>query len=329
MQFRFAKDEDIPAIVDLLKQSLGESLLPKSEIYWRWKHIQNPFGVSPVLLAVEGSTIIGVRAFMRWRWIDNARVVEAVRAVDTATHPAYQGKGIFSKLTLTLLEQCMQDGYRLIFNTPNNKSMPGYLKMGWLSGGNLPVRMKIIRPIHIAFNLLFGAGAHEPIKEPDQSLDKYLDHPGLSDLLKDHRLKYKSYLISDHSPTTLEWRYKNVPGVTYYAAGIDNANNLKGLFIYRLKKTKFGVELRITDLFQRSNADTHELRNLLKEKIRLHKVDYVSIEDVTKKSILSGLLAFSHKSIGPIVTVRSIGEDLEPYLQFRRWNPSVGDLELF
>jgi N-acetylglutamate synthase-like GNAT family acetyltransferase len=65
MQIRAANDSDIPAIIDLLKISLGETLLPKSENYWRWKHIENPFGPSPVLLAVEDNNLIGVRALQK------------------------------------------------------------------------------------------------------------------------------------------------------------------------------------------------------------------------------------------------------------------------
>ena len=127
MEVREATEEDIPAIVNLLKQSLGESLMPKSEKYWRWKHLENPFGKSPVLLCWEGKTLIGVRAFLRWEWALQGKVIRAVRAVDTATHPDYQGKGIFKKLTLSLVDTCTKAGDKFVFNTPNKQSKPGYL----------------------------------------------------------------------------------------------------------------------------------------------------------------------------------------------------------
>src|SRR5688572_1153461 len=107
MEIRIATARDIDAIVQLLKESLGESLLPKSTEYWQWKHVNNPFGASPVLLAVEGDKIIGVRAFMCWKWRQGDNIINAVRAVDTATHSDHQGKGVFSKLTLKLLERCL------------------------------------------------------------------------------------------------------------------------------------------------------------------------------------------------------------------------------
>ncbi len=65
--------------------------------------------------------------------------LRAVRAVDTATHPDHQGKGIFTKLTLGAIPDLDDDGVDLIFNTPNDKSRPGYLKMGWSEVGRVPV----------------------------------------------------------------------------------------------------------------------------------------------------------------------------------------------
>src|SRR5262245_16812273 len=115
MKIRVATTADTPAIVGLLKISLGEKLMPNSEAFWKWKHTDNPFGPSPVLLAFENEKLIGVRAFMRWQWTGNDRVYAATRAVDTATHPDYQGRGIFRTLTLQMVDECSKDGVDFIF----------------------------------------------------------------------------------------------------------------------------------------------------------------------------------------------------------------------
>ena len=98
MIIRPATYDDTPAIIELLKKSLGESMIPKSAALWSWKHEQNPFGPSFVLLAEENNELIGVRAFMQWQWVWNDKIYRAIRAVDTATHPKHQGRGIFKKL---------------------------------------------------------------------------------------------------------------------------------------------------------------------------------------------------------------------------------------
>lgn len=95
MQIREATEHDIPEILDVLKASLGEISSKKTEAVWRYKHLDNPFGKSLILVAVENCKIIGIRALMKWKWQLGNTVFSALRAVDTATHPAHQGKGIF------------------------------------------------------------------------------------------------------------------------------------------------------------------------------------------------------------------------------------------
>ncbi len=104
---------------------------------FHWKHRDNPFGSSPMWIAIDGGRIVAVRVFMRWEFIRNGEVVKAVRAVDTATHPDYQGKGLFTALTLQGLGELEAEGVEFVFNTPNAKSRPGYLKMGWRDVGRV------------------------------------------------------------------------------------------------------------------------------------------------------------------------------------------------
>jgi len=48
---------------------------------------------------------------------------------DTATHPGYQGRGLF-KQCVSALEVSLPDG-AFLFGFPNINSMPGFTKMGW------------------------------------------------------------------------------------------------------------------------------------------------------------------------------------------------------
>ena len=65
---RSARNDDVEAVVGLLCTCLGDGGVPRSADFWRWKHQDNPFGPSPVLLATAGERIVGVRAFLRWSW---------------------------------------------------------------------------------------------------------------------------------------------------------------------------------------------------------------------------------------------------------------------
>ena len=104
-----------------------------NEAFFRWKHLDNPAGSSPMWVASTGDRLVGLPdlpavALRRGR---RRAAAHAVRAVDTATHPDFQGRGIFSRLTLGALDELRDEGVDFVFNTPNDQSRPGYLKMGW------------------------------------------------------------------------------------------------------------------------------------------------------------------------------------------------------
>ena len=76
-------------------------------------------------VALAGSRVVGFRAFLRWELVGpDGRVRYAARAVDTATDPDFQGRGIFTRLTLEALDALPADGVELVFNTPNARASP-------------------------------------------------------------------------------------------------------------------------------------------------------------------------------------------------------------
>ena len=139
MSVRLFTDDDLPAVLDLLRNALGETpSLQRTPELFAWKHIDNPFGRSLMLVSHAGPTITGFRAFMRWELrTPDGRTLRCVRAVDTATHPDFRRMGIFKQLTLAAIDAATDDGVHLIFNTPNPRSGAGYLKMGWSEVGKL------------------------------------------------------------------------------------------------------------------------------------------------------------------------------------------------
>jgi predicted acetyltransferase len=330
MQIQKAEEEDIREIVPLLKASLGESLMPKSEAYWRWKHVENPFGPSPVLIAKQDGRIIGVRAFMRWQWIQGGKIFKAVRAVDTATHPDYQGKGIFKRLTLSLLDSCKAEGVDFVFNTPNLSSKPGYLKMGWQEAGKLPILLHTARPFTMMMNAI-RKPSFDSIQSPDQSVKHFINHPGLDTLIKNYQEQATSYLVTNYTKDYLRWRYETVTVANYRACGVEETGKLKALLFYRIKSSRAGNELRITDIFVLNNEDAKALWSLLRDLMKMSSVDYVTLSGCALQQNLFRNLFLVKLNIGPMVTVRDLlmENSLSKLNKFKSWKPSFGDLELF
>jgi GNAT superfamily N-acetyltransferase len=319
-------------MIGLLKKSLGEGLIPKSEALWDWKHEQNPFGASFVLLAEENGVLIGLRAFMQWQWQWNGNVYKAIRAVDTATHPDHQGKGIFKKLTLQQLELCKQQGIHFVFNTPNDQSRPGYLKMGWVQQGKMPLKLKVLNPIALAYAIAFkkgkgAAGADDPT--PAQTWD-----PRVFDLMKNYSVN-DQHLNTALSSSYIRWRYADNPLFSYnYFTDFENF-----LLIGRIKSHSFTRELRLVDCMLFNNAAANRRINSLISKAVLpyckkNKIQVISFSGQQYQSYRSalnwmGIIPVQNR--GPIVTLRDLNmnERFPELLDIKNWGYSLGDMELF
>lgn len=307
--FRKAVDEDREAIVALLKASLGESSSPKSIAYWIWKHEQNPFGKSEVMLSIDDASLSGIRAMMPWTWQKGYQQFKAYRAVDTATHPDFQGKGIFSKLTRTMLEHLQAIGSEFIFNTPNSQSLPGYLKMGWQEWGRIKVR--VIPFVFFKFLASTESNHLSGINQTEALCTQWNDMQSRSG--KFFTPKSQGYLL---------WRYLNNPIVQYHCYADSE------LFVaVHIKKHKWFTELRISELItvQDFGKVKSRLFGFLKGLSKHNKVHFITLsEDARYNFHLPGLAL----PVGPLLTVRKLS-DMEEIPVMLQWSPALGDLELF
>lgn len=300
MELREATKEDIPQIVELLKRALGEGLIKKSEKSWTWKHLHNPYGPSPVLVATDGDEIVGLRAMMQWQFNSGNKVYKAVRAVDTATDPSHQGKGIFKKLTLSMIDWCKDEGYDFVFNTPNEKSMPGYLKMGWKELYKIPVRFKL--------NPFYWLSPKHPVEhfKPDES-----SWPALE---AERQAYYK-------------WRYVDNPLASYHQIRYGS----RGIAFFRIKKNRLFTELRICDLYPDHEA-TNELRGQLNQAMKCFSclVASVGFHMGKEKKLFDNLLFLPPMKLGNTLTGRELVTNPDQYfLPMKSVNFDLGTFELF
>ena len=298
MIVRTADKNDIQAIVSLLKLSLGESTIPKSYDYWCWKHLENPFGQSLVIVAEDNKEIVGVRAFMRWSFSCKNEIYSALRAVDTATHPKHQGKGIFKKLTLALLEEAKSKGFHFIYNTPNNLSRPGYLKMGWKEFGRIGIN---IAPA----NLLSQ-------KESSPSRSKlFLTDNSFNRINTNYSIEY------------INWRYHDIPTIKYYSTTVRLKDDSEVILYFRCKRGDRFSETRVSDCFFEKKPQPFLVSKYL------GRSTFDSWRNTTGlRSFKYGILP--KVNFGPILTFRGLSmSNEEVYRLLSTNNFSIGDLEIF
>ena len=317
LTIRRATDADLPAILELLRSSMGRADDARFEALFRWKHLENAYGPSPMWVACDGDRLAGLRVFMRWEFDSDEGVLRAVRAVDTATHPDYQGRGIFTKLTTLALEEVSAEGVDFVFNTPNDNSRPGYLKMGWHELGR-PVAA--VRPTRVAaIPRLRGArtaASHwsEPCNAGVGAIEFLRDEATVDRLLARREGK-PGALRTRLAPAVLAWRF-GLPELAYRVIGDDPAD---GVAFVRIRRRGGAREAAVALDLAPGAAARRRLFGRIRRAVR-RDADYL-----LALGSVPGFVPV--RRLGPLVTARAAGgqppgtiDDLELRL---------GDVELF
>jgi GNAT superfamily N-acetyltransferase len=337
---------DEEAVLELLALTVGETSSSRKTIeFWRWKHARNPAGESFSVGAFDGATgrLAGLRTLMWWDFTTaDGRALRAARPVDTATHPDYQRRGIFSGLTRYAVDELRQGGIPFIFNTPNENSLPGYLKMGWSIVARLPVYMRPIRPARMLLGLARrrgragtrrrddGARSGAGVFEWSEFRRCYGDR--IAPLVRhSEETRPRLGLRTTRDLEYLEWRYGQQPNTRYEVYALGNGD-LSGFAIARTA-TGFGGlrSLVVNEIFVR-DPGPGSVKTVLKSVIRRTSADYAIAffgEGSAEKAALRrlGFLPVSRSGYTLAARVLTAGE-VDP-LRPDSWDLTLGELELF
>lgn len=338
---RPADASDSPEILKLLSVSLGDTgSIPRSPEYWHWKHESNPFGPSAALVAEADGRLVGLRMFMRWTWTSAEKKILAVRAVDTATHPDWQGRGIFTRLTLKLVERMDAEGVSFVFNTPNAQSLPGYIKMGWSSLGRISLLILPLRPWSMLRALAKPRqGDDQPMASEaernlgGQNVADFFREPAMEDLLENFAV-VDPRLSTPLSESYLRWRYLEIPEFEYRVDWVKKGSDAAVVFS-RLRPRGELLELRLCQLIVGcTRASIRLARDLLRGLAHSTCADYVAALGAPRSPERRALIRagfFPAPRLGPTLTVRRLSTFPSRPDPPRRvdWRLSIGDLELF
>lgn len=319
VEIRTATSADHAAIVDLAGAALGwRPDEPNVELF-RWKHLENPFGASPMWVASVGGELAAFRCFLRWEFETAGAVRRAVRPVDTATHPGFQGRGLFTELTRHGLGEVGAEGVDFVFNTPNAQSRPGYLKMGWQVIGRVPVAVTVTSPASL------GRLARARVAAGKWSLPTPAGH-AVADVLAD-RAGVEALLASQppslvmstrRSLSFLSWRYGGGP--LAYRAALRTDRVEDGMALYRLRRRGRAIEATIGDVIV-PDADRRLDRELVARVGREARPDYLI--RVQSAAIAGRSVRFPGQ--GPLLTWRALAQTVAPAMA--DFGLRLGDIE--
>ncbi len=263
-------------------------------------------------VATDGDRVVGLRAFMRWEFVRRGEVLRAVRAVDTATHPDYQGKGLFTAMTMHGLDEIRDDGIDFVFNTPNDKSRPGYLKMGWREVGKLPVAIRVAGPggaVRMARSRV--ASSHWPLRGRSRRAGRATWHRSWRP--RTVRSMDVGTITTNVSPGFYGWRY----GADFlgYRAVASHGGHL----ICRVRQRGDAKELVMLDA---PGLDAASADRAAAHLLRANRLDHA-----LRMGVADARHGFVPAPGGPVVTWRSVCAEAMPPLA--NWHVGMGDVELF
>lgn len=319
LEVRRWESSDEEQTLALLSASLGWMPDDVHRDFFRWKHFQNPAGVSPAWVAVVGDRLAGVRFLLRWRFRDAKGTHDAVRAVDTATHPDHQGKGIFTRLTRAAVEQLTAEGVRFVFNTPNAQSLPGYLKMGWTELGRVPIAARPRTPASLVRMARSRAPAElwsTPCPAFEDPRSVFADDPAVAELLSS--VPTNGALATDRTPRHLRWRYGFEP--LRYRAALATDDVTDGVVVFRLRRRGAAVEAAICEVLL-PDGDPSGARRIVGRILRRTGADYAV---AVGPNLRTGMVPLPGQ--GPLLTRRPLADPRTGSVD--DFSLSLGDVEL-
>ncbi len=319
-----ADDDD--KIISLVKLCLGDKSI-RSVNFWNWKHTKNPYGKSYILLAFDEDKLIGLRTFMKWEWQINNKTYKCVRAVDAATHPDYRRKGLFSLLTESVLDIMKKEGVDFVFNTPNSKSLAGNLKMGWKELGKSNLFVKIGNPFEILYNRIFKKKFDTKNIAIQHRLTEEANILKVMSFFDNQLMANENNLAKPVNLDYFLWRYKDVPVYQYGCYTSDSFI----LFFRLLKKGRIN-ELRICDLIINKTKNKIEFKKAINQLLKSYRADLATLtvegnlelETIAKRN---GFMNYGNK--GLTVVLKTVNQDIDSFLDRKKWAWTSGDLELF
>jgi GNAT superfamily N-acetyltransferase len=334
LQVRAATPDDDAAVLALLQASMGWVPDEQYAQFFVWKHRQSPFGASPAWVATDPTAddrIVAFRTYVRWQFLRGGELAQGVRAVDTVTHPDYQGRGIFSLLTRQSLDDLAEMGVNFVFNTPNDKSRPGYLKMGWQMVDRLS---PAARP-RSALALVRLARARTPADKWSAdcsagvpAVEALADEAGLNRLLGEvagapgnAASSAEGDILTNRTPDYLRWRYGFPP--LKYRAVVAPGGVASGLAVFRLRRRGAATEAALCELLVPGD-DTGVIRELLSEILRGSGADYA----IWLGPPRAGLGFLPVPGQGPTLVWKGV-TDQGDAPEASHWGLTMGDIELF
>lgn len=138
----------------LQSMSLSHNDPLKSKEWFLWKFESSPYGKAVLACAFDKNNVVGCVAFGMGKIAYNSKEYITALSYETFVHPDYQNMGLFKKLISVAEEELKNKGVSFLYNFPNSKSLPGFIRLNWNNFSYLQTyKLKITSLVNLIFNL--------------------------------------------------------------------------------------------------------------------------------------------------------------------------------
>lgn len=129
MNFQFSKIElnRLQNYQDLFASAFPDATHLNME-YLKWLYFDNPDGNVQGFDAFYNGLLVGHYACIPVQCEIDGSLRKGLLSLNTATHPMYQGKGLFTQLAQMTYEKAISDNFKFVYGVANQNSTHGFVK---------------------------------------------------------------------------------------------------------------------------------------------------------------------------------------------------------
>lgn len=137
--------------------------------YLHWLYVMNPSGSVIGMDAFHGDRLAAHYACIPVEIEFKGQPVRAMLSLNTATHPDFQGKGLFTQLAERTYELGHSQGMFAVYGVANANSTPGFLrKLGFQLVRPLDARVGLGAPVQVEWSRVSASAQFRRIWSPSQ-----------------------------------------------------------------------------------------------------------------------------------------------------------------
>jgi len=192
--------------------------------YLRWLYVENPCGTAVGIDAFCGEVLAAHYVCVPSDVSIMGRQVKALLSLNTATHPEFRGKGLFTKLADATYGLAAELGYSLVYGVANANSTPGFVrKLGFQLVGPLDATLGLGRQFKIDWEKVHKVSEFRclwdtkrlswRIRNPENRIAAVTRESGISELFA--RTDKKNIVAWAEVPTSLRKCDTATPSIVY------------------------------------------------------------------------------------------------------------------